>query len=94
MSLLPSAYPYTAYTFGSKNCELRQVEIVEQSAGRNWQFDAAGHGYRPDNLFATEREALLAIKLYLDRKQAEVDKIQVGIDKRRKNLRQQLSICK
>lgn len=87
-------YPYTAWTFGTKACQAREVEIVEHSRFGDREIDSKGNAYAPRELFASQREALQGVKAYLDRKQAEIDKLQAGVDERRNFLRQQLSVCK
>lgn len=85
--------PYTAWTFGTKGCQVRQVEIVEVSPSGKWQMDKHGNGYRLNQLYDTERQAVAAASAYLDRKQAEIDKLQRLVDQRRVLVKQQLRVC-
>lgn len=89
-----TTYPYTAWTFGTKACQAHSVELVEHSRFGDREIDSKGNAYERKELFATQREALQGVKAYLDRKQAEIDKLQAGVDERRNFLRQQLSVCK
>lgn len=87
-------YPYTAWIFGTKFCGVRQVTITEHSRFGDREIDAQGHAYDPSELFDTKRKAIAGAERYLDRKQAEVAKLQSGIDERRHYLHQQRSVTK
>lgn len=80
-------YPYTAWTFGNKNCEAHEVVLV--TGGVQWAADSHGVTYKTDNLFETKRQALIGASRYLDRKQAEIDKQQAGVTERREFLAKQ-----
>jgi hypothetical protein len=88
-----STYPRTAWTFGTKSCQVRKVTLIEHSRFGQGELDAKGGCYFPRELYATEREALAGVKKYLDRKQAEIDELQSNVDRRRNFLRQQLRVC-
>jgi len=88
-----SNYPRTAWIFGTVNCEIRQVTLVAHIQFGDKELGDKGEVYRPSELYATEREALAGVKKYLDRKQAEIDKLQANVDRRRNFHRQQLSVC-
>jgi len=87
-------YPYIAWTFGVKLCEVVPVRLVEASRFGIRDLDAAGNAYDIDKLFSTQRAAIHAAGAYLDRKQLEVDKQQRLITSRREFLKRQLSVIR
>ena len=81
------------WTFGTKCCGVRLVGTISWNVNRTRGEDKTGRVYAEERLFDTKKKALLAAMRYLDRKQAEADKIQNSIDIRRILVRQQLSCC-
>lgn len=85
--------PGTYWTFGTKACEAHTVKIVEVNRTGLYATDDKNYIHMTERLFATKQQALAAASAYLDRKQAEVSKLQAGIDERRAFIKQQARHC-